>query len=49
MRIRMRIRMQVAISGYLTKIHIVFYITDFLFCFAVAYFLFRANYKVKQS
>ena len=38
-----------AISGYLTKIHIVFYITDFLFCFVVAYFLFRANYKVKQS
>ena len=38
-----------AISGYLTKIHIGFYITDFLFCFVVAYFLFRTNYNVKQS
>ena len=37
------------ISGYLSKLHIGFYITDFLFCFVVAYFLFRTNYNLKQS
>ena len=38
-----------AISGYFSGIHIGFYITDFLFCFIVAFFLFRSNYKLKKS